>query len=91
MRAARDRSHLIETQESPEERTRGMTAIHPFDPLIDLIAERVAPKLAAFQQREGKRLFSLKEAATYVSLSTAQVYRLVVSGNSNHSRKAGGG
>jgi excisionase family DNA binding protein len=57
-----------------------MTQTNPFDPLVDLIADRVAEKLATIQQRETKRLYSIAEAARYLSLSPAQVYRLVVGG-----------
>jgi excisionase family DNA binding protein len=53
---------------------------NPFEPLVELIADRVAAKLAAIQQREKKRLYSTTEAARYLSLSSAQVYRLTVSG-----------
>lgn len=54
--------------------------MNPFEPLVDLIADRVAAKLVALQERDKKRLYSLQEAAGYLSLSAAQVYRLVVSG-----------
>jgi excisionase family DNA binding protein len=53
---------------------------NPFEPLVDLIADRVAARLAAMQEREKKRLYSTDEAAQYLSLSAAQVYRLAVSG-----------
>jgi excisionase family DNA binding protein len=53
---------------------------NPFEPLVDLIADRVAARLAAMQERDKKRLYSTEEAARYLSLSGAQVYRLAVSG-----------
>ena len=55
-------------------------ASNPFEPLVDLIADRVAARLAAMQERDKKRLYSTDEAARYLSLSAAQVYRLAVSG-----------
>jgi excisionase family DNA binding protein len=45
-----------------------------------LIADRVAARLVAMQQREKKRLYSIEEAAHYLSVSAAHVYRLVVGG-----------
>jgi excisionase family DNA binding protein len=53
---------------------------NPFEPLVDLIADRVAARLLAIQEREKKRLYSTEAAARYLSLSNAQVYRLTVSG-----------
>ena len=53
---------------------------NPFDPLVDLIADRVAARIASMHERERKRLYSTQEAARYLSLSVAQVYRLTVSG-----------
>jgi len=55
-------------------------ATNPFEPLVDLIADRVAARLVAMQERDEKRLYSTEEAARYLSLSSAQVYRLAVSG-----------
>lgn len=55
-------------------------ATNPFEPLVDLIADRVAARLVAMQERAKKRLYSTEEAARYLSLSNAQVYRLAVSG-----------
>ena len=55
-------------------------ATNPFEPLVELIADRVAARLAALQERDKKRLYSTEEAARYLSLSAAQVYRLAVSG-----------
>jgi excisionase family DNA binding protein len=54
--------------------------MNPFEPLVELIADRVAARLAALQERDKKRLYSTEEAARYLSLSAAQVYRLAVSG-----------
>jgi excisionase family DNA binding protein len=51
-----------------------------FEPLVELFADRVAARLAAMQERDKKRLYSTEEAARYLSLSSAQVYRLAVSG-----------
>ena len=51
-----------------------------FEPLLDLIADKVATKVAALQARDRKRLYGLDDAAEYLSLSYAQVYRLVASG-----------
>jgi excisionase family DNA binding protein len=45
-----------------------------------MIADRVAARLTAVQEREKKRLYSTEEAAHYLSLGNAQVYRLTVSG-----------
>lgn len=60
---------------------RAMTeGANPFEPLVDLIADRVAARLVAMQEREKKRLYSTEEAARYLSLSHAQVYRLIVRG-----------
>lgn len=53
---------------------------NPFEPLVELIADRVAARLVAMQERDKKRLYSTEEAARYLSLSGAQVYRLTVSG-----------
>lgn len=53
---------------------------NPFEPLVELIADRVAARLVSMQEREKKRLYSTDEAARYLSLSNAQVYRLAVSG-----------
>jgi excisionase family DNA binding protein len=55
-------------------------AMNPFEPLVERIADRVAARLAAMQERDKKRLYSTEEAAQYLSLSSAQVYRLTVSG-----------
>jgi excisionase family DNA binding protein len=60
------------------ERAEGSSS--PFEPLVELIADRVATKVVAMQEREKKRLYSTEEAARYLSLSSAQVYRLTVSG-----------
>jgi hypothetical protein len=64
---------------------------NPFEPLVELIADRVAARLAAMQERDKKRLYSTDEAARYLSLSGAQVYRLAVSGKLNQSARAGAG
>lgn len=53
---------------------------NPFESLLELIADRVAERLVAIQERDRKRLFSTAEAAQYLALSGAQVYRLAVSG-----------
>lgn len=47
-------------------------ATNPFEPLVELIADRVAARLVAIHEREKKRLYSIGEAAVYLSLSSAQ-------------------
>src|SRR5262249_52683418 len=59
------------------------TLPHPLERLVDMLAERAAVKVAACQERDRKRLFSITEAAEYLALSHAQVYRLVASGRLN--------
>ena len=51
-----------------------------FDSLLDRFADLLAAKLIVLQQRDRKRLYSINDAAQYLSLSNAQVYRLVTHG-----------
>lgn len=66
----------------PCSRVRGKDVIegNPFELWADMIADRVAVKITKLQAREKKRLYSIEEAAEYLSLSPAQVYRLAVAG-----------
>lgn len=50
------------------------------DALADAIAERVLERMKAEQQREGKRLFTVAEAATYIGRSPAAVRHLIAEG-----------
>jgi excisionase family DNA binding protein len=58
----------------------GAAGTNPFEKWMDIFAERIVAKLAASQDRDKKRLYSTAEAAQYLGLSPAQVYRMATSG-----------
>ena len=46
---------LSRTDVPPSKESDRMDVVNPFDPLVDLIAESVVPKLAAFPRSDGVR------------------------------------